>query len=754
MSRTYAFQRRLGLAIIVLLCSWRAFSFAQTPQTPEDESLSLGEMKIATVSKRAQKVTDAPAAVFVITDRMIQERGYNNLAELLEDIPEVEFNKRTAGEYGNFITMRGIAGSEKLVVLRDGFRFNSPTGAPFMLGPQYSLVNVKRVEVIIGPASALYGPDVFAGIVNIITKTGEELRGSSVSTSFGRYGTVENTFATGFKLSAQDGVSVAISGQRFTSNEPDFPNLYPSDYKWYNTKYKTQGKLLANPFSNAEVAVPITAFEIPTSGYALNLKINAKNFELGYARNRLEHSAGLGWRPEFTLFREDVLFGNMMEAMWAQYTLQSVSGKWESRTALSRSMNELPPEAKFLNTYSNYFDAYKYAYDKVVRLEEQVNFNLSDAVFLTAGGSYEDFESLPQTSDLPFQYDKTKAADAQNIHYIGTDLQDKNGASLLILQDFYHLDFQNLGGYAQLQVKAGRDLEMTFGGRYDHNTRYGDSFKPRVGLVYTPTTGVKMKLLYGEAILAPSPHKAYQHFGSFFPVVDSTNKIVRLGSAFWRLTSPDLKPERMRAYEGSFVYYTAGGFVFSCNAYYTALRDLIVDSGRPNVDFKGVNIDFVQTPTNRGEASNYGGTLRLETQFRAGKTRLKPYFSYSYSDGEIDGGQLYYTAKHTLKAGVDLTSGKLSLSPRLLYRGASYHPALNGKGEHYESAPYTVVNLYARFSNLIMANGWKASVFAQFQNLFDARYYNLGSASDLGTASFILTPQDPLRWNGGVAIDF
>ena len=717
------------------------------------EEFSFGEIDIQTVSKRAQKASDAPAVVYAVTDRQIKERGYNNLAELLEDIPEVEFNKRTAGEYGNFISMRGIAGSEKFVILLDGYRYNSPSGGPFMIGPQYSLANVKQVEVVLGPASALYGADAFAGIVNIITKKGNELSGGSLAAGFGGYNTTDNSFTAGYPLSANEDVSLMVSGQRYNSNEPNFPELYPKDYEWFNTKYKKQGRLRATPFSQDEITTPFAGFEIPTEGYSLNLKLNIRDFEVGYARNYLTYSAGLGWRPEFTLFQKDILFGNLMETMWAQYAFQSFDGKWESKTSLSKSANELPTAAKFLNTYSSYQDAFKYGYENVVRLEEQVNYNIAEAVSLTAGGIFEDFASLPQTSDLPFEYDKNRAADAQNIYYIGTDIKDRTGRLLLIQQDVYNIDFQNVGGYAQLQAKTSPKVELTVGGRYDHDTRFGGSFNPRAGLVYTPSRGVKAKLLYGEAFLAPSPTKSYQHFGSFFPLTDSLGRVKNLASAFWRLPSLNLKPEKLRSYEGSFAYFTEDGFGISFNGYYTKIDNLIVNSGKPNVDFKGVVVQFVQSPTNRGSANNYGGTAKVEARFDAGQTRVNPYLAYSYSDGDIEGEKLIYSAKHTIKAGCDARFGNLSVSPRLLYRSSSFHPAKDGKGLNYKNDSFAVVNLYARYSNLIASANWKAAAFFKIDNLFDARYYHLGSAADLGTASFIQTPQDPRRIMAGVALE-
>lgn len=135
--------------------------------------------------------------IYVVTENNIKNRGYRNLQDLLEDIPEIEIQKKSTSEFSNYFTFRGISGNEKFVILLDGVRINSTTGTPHVVGANYALVNAKQVEVILGPASALYGVDAFSGIVNIITRTGDEVDGGNIAASYGQFNTTNNSFVYG-----------------------------------------------------------------------------------------------------------------------------------------------------------------------------------------------------------------------------------------------------------------------------------------------------------------------------------------------------------------------------------------------------------------------------------------------------------------------------------------------------------------------------------------------------------------------------
>ncbi|MCP4221571.1 MAG: TonB-dependent receptor, partial [bacterium] len=543
---------------IFLVISFLCFTLYGGDKTIDDVvDLSLEDLlniQVVTASKQAQKASDAPAAIHVVTAAMIENRGYRNLEELLDDIPEIEIQKKAVSEYNNYISFRGISGNEKFIILMDGIRINSATGTPMAVGKNYSLANAQRVEVILGPASALYGVDAFTGIVNIITKRGDEVDGLKITANYGSFGSTENSIVFGKRIKD---VSFVVTGQFYHSDEPFFPDIYTEEYAWYNDQYRNNGKVRLSPFLyDIILDTPIQPYETPSKAFFINARLNLKNFEIGFMHNMESHNDSVGGRPEFNIYAKNAIFKASVKSIYGKHQFTTDDGKWAFQSTISLNSYELSPDSEFLNTFTGYRDGYKYESNKTMKAEEQISYKLSKTSSIIAGFSYEDIAALPKTGDLPFAYDRDMSAQLQDLYYIGTNITDKDGKDLTIFQDFYNLEYKNYGAYAQFQTKLFKTAGLTLGGRYDYNTRYGASFNPRAGLVIPASKKLTIKLLYGEAFLAPSPYKAYQHYGAFISTNDpQSGEVTGLTGPFWHLPNPDLKPEKLRSIETNITYY-------------------------------------------------------------------------------------------------------------------------------------------------------------------------------------------------------
>ncbi len=135
-----------------------------------------GEQKVAIVSKKEERVQDAPATIYVVGEKEIKERGYLFLHDLLRDVPGFDFTN-DLGTYGMMAMQRGVDSPEnnKTLIFIDGISTNNPSQGVSYMSYQFALHNVKRVEILWGPASALYGANAFSGIINIVTKTADDL---------------------------------------------------------------------------------------------------------------------------------------------------------------------------------------------------------------------------------------------------------------------------------------------------------------------------------------------------------------------------------------------------------------------------------------------------------------------------------------------------------------------------------------------------------------------------------------------------
>jgi outer membrane receptor for ferrienterochelin and colicin len=149
------------------------------------------EEEVVSASRFAQSPLDAPNATAIITAQDIRMTGHTQLTNLLRRVAGVEVN--TVAPTHSEVSIRGLnrRTSNKVLFLIDGrsYRLDFLASSWFDQLP-ISLEDVERIEVIRGPASALYGADAFSGIINVITRTpgkgGNFVQGSGGSDGMAR----------------------------------------------------------------------------------------------------------------------------------------------------------------------------------------------------------------------------------------------------------------------------------------------------------------------------------------------------------------------------------------------------------------------------------------------------------------------------------------------------------------------------------------------------------------------------------------
>src|SRR5258706_520171 len=180
---------RCLVLVCALLMSASLFAEQEPPATAEHvadlASLDLQgllNLKITSVSRRPERLSDAAASVFVITGDEIRRSGATNLPEALRLAPALDVVQVSATAYT--VSARGFINSaaNKLVVLIDG-RLVSPTlfSGVFWDVQDVLLEDVDRIEVISGPGGTLWGANAVNGIINVITKRAQETQGVLVS---------------------------------------------------------------------------------------------------------------------------------------------------------------------------------------------------------------------------------------------------------------------------------------------------------------------------------------------------------------------------------------------------------------------------------------------------------------------------------------------------------------------------------------------------------------------------------------------
>jgi iron complex outermembrane receptor protein len=211
---------RMLLAGMLAVCPLANVSAAGPQSVPDVTSMSLEDlmnMQVTSVSKRSQKVADAAAAVFVITQEDIRRSGATSIPDALRMVPGLEVAQIDQNKWA--IGSRGFNGrfDNKLLVLIDGRSVYTPLFSGVYWNVQdVVLEDVDRIEVIRGPGATLWGANAVDGVINIITKSAKATQGGLVSAGAGSQEATAETVRYGSKV-----------------KDNTFYRVYGKYYDWY-----------------------------------------------------------------------------------------------------------------------------------------------------------------------------------------------------------------------------------------------------------------------------------------------------------------------------------------------------------------------------------------------------------------------------------------------------------------------------------------------------------------------------------------
>ena len=141
---------------------------------------------VVTASRRRERIEDAPAAISVITAKSIRRESNTNLGDYLKSVKGVDFTQSGVDSYN--LSARGFNSSfsSRLLTLTDGRMANVPSLrlVAYNVIP-VSFEDVQQIEVVLGPSSALYGPNAHSGVLNIVTRAPRDSKGTTFNVQTG-----------------------------------------------------------------------------------------------------------------------------------------------------------------------------------------------------------------------------------------------------------------------------------------------------------------------------------------------------------------------------------------------------------------------------------------------------------------------------------------------------------------------------------------------------------------------------------------
>lgn len=225
---TIPFPRR---ALAAAIC---VFPLAATAQSDTAAIPRLQDI-VVTPSRSAEPLNDVVGDVTVIGPEQLANAPGDSIAQLIGQAPGVQFTTSGGPQTTTGLYLRGTSTNQALILI-DGMRINGSTAGGVHF-PAIDPAMVERIEIVRGAASSLYGSDAIGGVINIITKKGEQDRPLSVWANAG-YGTYEtakssmglagasNGWDYSFSTSANESKGFDATRQR-TANSANNFNHYP-----------------------------------------------------------------------------------------------------------------------------------------------------------------------------------------------------------------------------------------------------------------------------------------------------------------------------------------------------------------------------------------------------------------------------------------------------------------------------------------------------------------------------------------------
>ena len=541
----------------------------------DDLALLYGDEEQISIATGTQKpIHLAPAVASVITANDIKAMGATSLDEALELIPGLHVSASNINRLNSVYSIRGIHTGQNAQVLLtiNGMPLKDTYTGSRLNTFRLPVANISRIEVIRGPGSAVHGADAFAGVINVVTKTADEINGVAAGARAGSFNSKESWAQYGGHV---DGWGVNFSLEHATSDGD-------------------QGRKVGSDLATA-LGAPSFAPAVP-----LQSRYNILNTRFGITNNNwdislwswMQRDGGTGpgaaqaidpvGRTETDYFQLDVNY-RFPEKLngWDIGSRLNFQYENEKNRYLLLPLGTVVP----VGDDGNIATTPNSGCPVIAGVGRACLVNFTDGLHGNPGEKlnnssielnalYSEYQHHLVRLNLGLSEQRLSAFEAKNfgpgtpaamvgetapdpvsgIWLIPGALTDVAGTAHIFVpnqeRDLWYMAFQDEWQFAP-------DWEFTGGVRYDHYSDFGGTVNPRLAVVWAMDYNLTSKMLLGSAFRAPS-------FGEEF----AQNNPVALGNA-------QLRPETINTAELAFDYRPNFDWQDTFNIFYYKAKDLI-----------------------------------------------------------------------------------------------------------------------------------------------------------------------------------
>ncbi|HEY8160512.1 MAG TPA: TonB-dependent receptor [Methylobacter sp.] len=437
-----------------------AFADAAAPNDDLEKELAYlaaERQVVVTASKMEEPVDKTVATTTVITQDDIAHIGARNLLDVLRLVPGIGITQTQFG--WREIEVRGIKtlASEKVQIMLNGHPLdhNLQNAGSTWVYDDLPVDTIKRVEVVRGPGSALYGANAFLAVINIITQNAKDLNGVQTSAGWGSFDAQQYR---------------ASWGKQFDNSAEAALHFNFTDTNGINSPIPADSSSVQGLNSSAPGRSQLTE-----GRYDLEWQLGYQDFKLD--GRYINKKAG-------TFFgAASVLSDDRTQQDYNNYFLR-LSRTWKIQ-------DNLTVDTQIFHDLFNYDNVWQTAPTQFIRTglqdtrtggEIQANYHISDAQTVISGFSYVKEQQDNIIDELGFD----------PAHLIPT------------LSSSEERIRRRWGVYVEDVWDPLKNLRLTLGARYDRYSDFGGTFNPRMGFNWEFIKNYSLKFSYGTAYRAPA----------------------------------------------------------------------------------------------------------------------------------------------------------------------------------------------------------------------------------------------------------
>lgn len=652
---------------------------------------------VVTATRTEKSLETVPGDTKLITKKDFEKRNVITIDSAMNTLPGVFVRRVNLMDTLSSVTLRGIPGQSRTLVMKDGIPLNSAyTGDVTLTG--MATGEVEKIEVVQGPYSSLYGGYAMGGVVNIITRLPEKR---------------EFILRSGYGTSWQRGESL-----------DDLQTYYIS----YGDRLTSKWKLLVSYGYKATNGYPkemVTTSVKPPSGYTgwsyVSSTQGATNYLIGDKGDNTWWDDSLSFRTAYALSTKTNLKLSLMRTRYKYnyeephtYVRDAGGNPVYSYTSGSSKVRESAYTSGMGMRVNNIYDA---------QLETEIG-SVKSKLTVGLNDGEKNWYTLPNTATSPYatlsgENGKVSSSPNQNFqsdlqfsipmfkrHFLTLGASYRFGRANTEEHNLkYYKDENskqeltyNSGGkdevyalYAQDEIALLDSLSVFIGMRGDwwrtydgyanqfgtgafaktYDSRSASSFSPKVSVVFRPSEKTTLRGSAGKAFRPPTIYELYRTWvGSGSGSSQSLPRVTYKGN-------PDLQPEKVWSWDVGLKQHLWKGASFGVTYFENHLRDLIYRKTGETVQSGGIWVRediFI----NAGKAKCRGVSLELEQRI-ASWLRLTG--NFTYQDARIKENlakpstvdkRLTYVPDKLLNLSAELERGAFALSLTGRYLGKRY----------------------------------------------------------------------------------